>query len=116
MKTVHVVEFGCNLASEPLRDELAETLKKRLEGKGLSAYTEKISEKCPPINLGTKVKTTQPNLEARRDWEREVASMSQWNVQGVVLAHHDSHGLCYEVRHTDGKVAFYDPTELEIVD
>lgn len=40
MKTVHAVEYGCNLDSEPLEDSVAEELKKKLEAKGLQCHTE----------------------------------------------------------------------------
>jgi hypothetical protein len=31
---------------------------------------------------------------------------------GDIVGHSDGHGLCYEVRHSDGTRAFYDPDEL----
>lgn len=43
-KTVHVVEYGCNLTSEPLSEELAEQLRKRLVAKGLQCYTRPVEE------------------------------------------------------------------------
>jgi hypothetical protein len=29
--------------------------------------------------------------------------------------HHDSHGLCYDVRHDDGTEGCYDPSEFEVI-
>lgn len=34
---------------------------------------------------------------------------------GVVIGHHDSHGLCFDVRHEDGTIGSYEPEELEII-
>jgi len=73
-------------------------------------------EKWPPIDPGTEVKTTQPNLEKRGEWTDEGWASKKWGVQGTVITHHDSHGLCYDVRHEDGSQGCYDPSELEIAE
>lgn len=78
------------------------------------------AEKDPPISVGTKVKTTQPNMAFRSEWNNEAWARRKWGVQGTVIAHHDSrgpyyHGLYYNVRHEDGTEGCYDPSELEIV-
>lgn len=57
--------------------------------------------KYPPIKYGTRVVTTEANPEID-DWNEEVLHDRQWGV----------HGLCYEVRHEDGTVGHYDPSEL----
>jgi hypothetical protein len=44
MKTVHVVEFGYNLTSDQLADNLAEELKAKLEKKGLTCYTRPVED------------------------------------------------------------------------
>ena len=44
MKTVNVVEFACNLVSEPLEETHAETLKARLEAKGLRCCLQEVDE------------------------------------------------------------------------
>ncbi len=74
-----------------------------------------MAEKWPPIDPGTAVRTTQPNMAMRDEWTPEGWAKRQWGVQGGVITHHDSHGLCYEVRHPDGTVGCYDPTELVVV-
>lgn len=71
--------------------------------------------KYPPISPGTRVRTTAPNLALRHQWTDEGWAEKKWGVQGKVLTHHDSHGLCYDVRHTDGTVGCYDPSEIEII-
>ena len=77
---------------------------------------DKLSKgKWPPISPGTKVRTTQPNMALRKEWTDEGWESKEWGVQGVVIAHHDSHGLCYDVRHEHGTQGCYDPSELEIV-
>jgi hypothetical protein len=61
------------------------------------------------------VPSDDPNLEERWHWADEEWEHRQWNVQGTVVTHHDSHGLYYEVLHPDGTTASYDPTELDVV-
>ena len=73
------------------------------------------TETYPPISPGTSVKTTQPNLEKRREWTDKGWASKKWGVRGSVITHHDSHGLCYDVRHEDGTEGSYDPSELEII-
>ena len=74
-----------------------------------------IDNKYPPISPGTLVKTTRSNTPDT-EWTPEARANRKWGVEGRVLTHHDSHGLCYEVRHSDGTVGTYDPSELEVVD
>lgn len=71
-------------------------------------------EKWPPISPGTLVRTDKEN-ESIKDWTEEAKNSRQWNILGEVITHHDSHGLCYKVRHPDGSFGFYDPTELVVV-
>lgn len=73
------------------------------------------TEKYPPISAGTLVKTTSPNTPDS-EWASEARANRKWGVQGRILTHHDSHGLCYEVKHSDGTVGAYDPSELEVTD
>ena len=72
-------------------------------------------KKWPPIDPGTAVKTTQPNWDKCEEWTDEGWARRKWGVDGVILTHHDSHGLCYEVRHPDGTVGCYDPSELMVI-
>ncbi len=69
----------------------------------------------PPISPGTSVRTTQANWGLCKEWTEEGWASKKWGVRGKVLTHHDSHGLCYEVRHEDGTVGCYDPSELEVI-
>ena len=73
------------------------------------------SEKWPPLDPGTRIKTTQPNEEMRREWTDEGWAGKKSGVLGTILQHHDSHGLCYDVRHDDGTEGCYDPSEFEVV-
>jgi hypothetical protein len=68
----------------------------------------------PPISPGTSVKTTQENRTIT-DWTSEAQASRQWGVRGEIVTHHDSHGLSYEVKHLDGSIGHYDPTEFEVV-
>jgi hypothetical protein len=90
---------------------------------GQNRLTERVSadkpragdKKYPPIPAGTTVETTQPNMGLRKEWNDEAWEKRQWGVEGIVVTHHDSHGLSYEVRHSDGSIGFYDPSELTVV-
>lgn len=73
------------------------------------------AQKYPPLSPGTRVKTTAPNEALRREWTTEAWNSRQWGVEGTVITHHDSHGLCYEVRHPDKTIGGYDPSELSEV-
>lgn len=64
------------------------------------------------LTKGTKVRTLQPTT---LDGEWNEPQTRQWGVEGVVLCHHDSHGLCYEVKHADGTIGAYDPDEIEVM-
>ena len=75
---------------------------------------ETVREEWPPIKPDTQVKTTQPNSDMLNGWSKEALLERRWDVSGVVFSHHDSHGLCYGVRHDDGSTGYYDPSELEI--
>ena len=82
---------------------------------GLADHTPDV-KKWPPLDPGTKVKTTKPFWSGRGDWTGEALASRKWGVKGTILKHHDSHGLCYEVQHDDGTVGHYDPSELEVLD
>ncbi len=72
-------------------------------------------EKYPPISPGTKVRTTQENPSSINQWTNEGRAKKKWGIRGNVLAHHDSHGLCYDVQHEDGTKGCYDPAELAVI-
>ena len=61
---------------------------------------------------GTIVMTTEPNRDLRREWADEVWEKRQWGVKGKIIDHSYYHGPCYSVKHENGKVAWYDPSEL----
>ena len=69
----------------------------------------------PPFSPGILVKTTLPNMVLRKEWTDEAWNERKWGVVGVILTHHDSHGLFYEVRHEDRTKGCYDPSELEVI-
>lgn len=81
----------------------------------LPALLQPSKEKWPPLDPGTVVKTTQENPKEAETWLPEARARRRWGVQGTIVTHHDSHGLYYEVRHPDGTIGGYDPTELEVV-
>lgn len=121
MKTVHAVVFGVELEStKPQSDTVADRAVQMLSEKGVAAYTRDLEQKdgvsqgWPPILPGTFVETTRENPEID-DWGPEARLSRQWGVLGEVLTHHDSHGLSYEVKHPDGTIGHYDPTEFRVV-
>lgn len=60
---------------------------------------------------GTRVTTV--SVLTGRDYIESARALRRPNATGVIRTHHDSHGLCYEVRHdSDGTVGCYDPDEL----
>lgn len=71
---------------------------------------------CPPIKNGTRVKATV-RREGKGDYSDAAIGMRNFcdGRIGVVLKHHDSHGLCYGVEFEKGTLAFYDPEELEVL-
>lgn len=64
-----------------------------------------------PLPQGTTVRTTKKN-KAVNDWTAEARKSRRWGVRGTVVMHHDSHGPSYEVRHEDGTIGHYDPSEI----
>ncbi len=75
------------------------------------------TEKYPPISPGTRVKTIQEDKRVIQSYGGKRESV-QWGVEGEVLCHSDCHGLCYYVRHDDGRsvtYAWYEPTELKVI-
>lgn len=70
------------------------------------------TETCARLSAGTVIKTTQPNLAMRGEWTDKGWHAREWDVTGTITAHHDYHGLCYDVQHEDGSRACYDPSEI----
>lgn len=74
-----------------------------------------MTRKWPPISPGTLVKTTRPNMEEQSEWTEGAWAKRKWGVKGTILTHHDSHGLCYDIRHEDGSMGCYDPSEIIVL-
>lgn len=73
------------------------------------------SERRNRLKNGTRVITTTENHNVN-DWTDEARANRRWGVEGVVITHHDSHGLCYDVVHDDdGTTGSYDPTEIKVI-
>jgi len=71
----------------------------------------RMETKWPPHDPGLEVVTAM-RLD-RRDYA--ASTLRRPGARGVIIGHHDSHGLCYDVRHADGEVGCYDPDELSRV-
>lgn len=73
-----------------------------------------MNENWPPLDNGTDVRTIAiPNVA--NDWEEEAIASRKFGVRGIIVRHHDSHGLCYDVRHEDGTEGCYDSRELAVL-
>ena len=73
-----------------------------------------MTEKWPPLDPGIRVKTTSKKSKDS-EWMPEALVARKWGVSGTIVMHHDSHGLCYDVRHDDGSEGCYDPNEFELI-
>lgn len=62
------------------------------------------------LEVGDLVETTRD--AGGKDWRPGSRDECRWGAIGHVLVVHDSHGLCYDVRHEDGTVAPYEHGEL----
>ncbi len=72
------------------------------------------TNKWPPLDPGTRVKTTSKKTPDA-EWMPEALLGRKWGVIGTVVMHHDSHGLCYDVKHDDGTEGCYDPNEFDVI-
>lgn len=67
------------------------------------------------IQNGTSVITKRTEIPTS-DWTEEAIAARRFGVRGIVIQHHDSHGLCYKVRHEDDEtIGCYEPEELEVI-
>lgn len=73
-----------------------------------------MSENWPPLENGTRVRTVAIP-DAPTDWTEEAKVVRRFGVLGTIFHYHDSHGLCYDVRHDDGIEACYDSRELAVL-
>lgn len=74
--------------------------------------TEKtpMSEDSSKVHYGKKVRVSA-QLDAR-DYTPIGIQKRRPGATGIIVAHSDSHGLCFEVDHEDGSSGWYDPDEL----
>lgn len=64
------------------------------------------------MNPRVQVRTLESKAD---DYTSEGEKNRRWGITGVIVAHHDSHGLCYDVKHDDDdSIRTYDPDELEL--
>lgn len=57
---------------------------------------------------------TAAHLEPR-DFQDRRASARRPAMRGTIVAHSDSHGLCFRVRLSDGTESWYDPDEIVLI-
>jgi hypothetical protein len=79
---------------------------KLIEGQDYSMVKFKLASKVLTACVITQRDYTDAALETRRPY-----------CSGTIVKEHNSHGLCYDVRHEiDGTIGCYDPDELESID
>lgn len=64
------------------------------------------------LSNGTKVRVHIVKNRVANDWSPDAEKARKDDVGGHVIGHHDSHGICYDVRHDDGSIGYYEPHEL----
>jgi len=110
-----------NKTGELLRDALAYINKMKKYQRDILNGTNKMqiyhiqTLVYPPIAPGTKVITFIDAGMESEDWSDEAKRTRQHEKNGTVIGHHDSHGLCFDVQHSDGTKSCYELHEL-IVD
>lgn len=70
-----------------------------------------LAHKKQKFELGQLVLTVQPEKEPT-DWNKSAMQNRQWNVLGIIIGYHSSHGVFYDVRHQDNSTGCYEPREL----
>jgi hypothetical protein len=66
------------------------------------------------LSVGDRVETVRPDVESD-DWTQEAMASRRWGVTGSIVREHNSHGLCYRVRHDDGSHGVYEARELRVL-
>lgn len=74
-----------------------------------------ITEVEQASRVGRRVRTNDLSKPSN-SWTAEALVDRRVFSEGEIVEHHNSHGECYGVRHSDGALRFYDPHELEFVD
>ncbi len=64
--------------------------------------------------VGTKVRTVIDPDRVSIHWTPAALPTRKHDVEGIIEGVHDSHGLCYAVRHQFGEIGYYDPHELVV--
>ena len=99
------------------RDDIAREMCCTFEDHNVESYESDIAHDliCPEgvLRMDTRVQTLKPLHNDR--YNKESIKERKWGTMGAVLQYHDSHGLCYTVKHDDGSTACYDPDEIEII-
>jgi len=75
---------------------------------------QQIPAKWPPLDPGTRVITDLSGPQAD-DWTEVAKIRRKHGMEGRIIQHHDSHGLCYDVHHDDGTAGCYEPHELKVI-
>ena len=89
-------------------------LKGAIEREGRSLLVERDEDDWPPIKPGTHVQIS--DAPGDEEWRSESQVFrTRWGESGMVVGHHDSHGLYYDVKLSDGWIMPCDPEELTVI-
>jgi hypothetical protein len=69
----------------------------------------------PPL-WGRRVQTLVLNAALESCWSPIALASKKWGRKGRVVGCYDIDGLVYVVRHGDGSIGYYDPTEIEAIE
>lgn len=102
-------EFGVGINDGPLLS----SLHKNHSVQSMSDYPRQIANGRyrARYEVGTRVRTNA-TLGDGHGYTDEVKAARRAGVEGVVMGHSDSHGICFEVAHGN-ETAWYEPEELE---
>ena len=113
--TTKVVGFLTTKTREDCPGKAREHVVKALEYAGIKIGTEFLPDDDHGLKVGLKVKTVSRGT-VMDDWLPEAVRSRRFGVTGKIIKEHDSHGLCYEVLHSDDNtVGYYEPWELDTV-
>lgn len=48
-------------------------------------------------------------------WVDGAREKCRWGEKGTIITYSNSHGLCFEVHHDEGGMAWYNPGELQLI-
>lgn len=69
-----------------------------------------------PLLWYERVQTTTLNEALASTWSPIALASKKWDRKGRVVGGYDIDGLVYVVRHGDGSIGYYDPSEIKVIE